>query len=296
MKKTIFTGAGVAIVTPMNDDGSINYNKLGELIDFNIDNGTDAIIICGTTGESATMTDQEHIDCIRYAVEKVNKRVPVVAGTGSNHTEYAVNLSKEAEEIGADALLVVTPYYNKTSQAGLIKHFTTIAEAVELPIILYNVPSRTGVNILPETCAELSKIDNIVAIKEATGNISQVAKVAALCGDNLDIYSGNDDQIIPIMSLGGKGVISVLSNCMPAETHEICQLCLDNKFAEAREKALNLLDFSNALFCDVNPIPVKQALNNMGFEVGTCRLPLVEMSDANKDKLLKSMKAVGLVK
>ncbi len=296
MKKTIFTGAGVAIVTPMNDDGSINFDKLGELIDFNIDNGTDAIIICGTTGESATMTDQEHIDCIRYAVEKVNKRVPVVAGTGSNHTEYAVNLSKEAEEIGADALLVVTPYYNKTSQAGLIKHFTTIAEAVELPIILYNVPSRTGVNILPETCAELSKIDNIVAIKEATGNISQVAKVAALCGDNLDIYSGNDDQIIPIMSLGGKGVISVLSNCMPAETHEICQLCLDNKFAEAREKALNLLDFSNSLFCDVNPIPVKQALNNMGFEVGACRLPLVEMSDANKEKLLKSMKAVGLVK
>lgn len=296
MKKTIFTGAGVAIVTPMNDDGSINFDKLGELIDFNIDNGTDAIIICGTTGESATMTDQEHIDCIRYAVEKVNKRVPVVAGTGSNHTEYAVNLSKEAEEIGADALLVVTPYYNKTSQAGLIKHFTTIAEAVELPIILYNVPSRTGVNILPETCAELSKIDNIVAIKEATGNISQVAKVAALCGDNLDIYSGNDDQIIPIMSLGGKGVISVLSNCMPAETHEICQLCLENKFAEAREKALNLLDFSNSLFCDVNPIPVKQALNNMGFEVGACRLPLVEMSDANKEKLLKSMKAVGLVK
>ena len=296
MKKTIFTGAGVAIVTPMNDDGSINFDKLGELIDFNIDNGTDAIIICGTTGESATMTDQEHIDCIRYAVEKVNKRVPVVAGTGSNHTEYAVNLSKEAEEIGADALLVVTPYYNKTSQAGLIKHFTTIAEAVELPIILYNVPSRTGVNILPETCAELSKIDNIVAIKEATGNISQVTKVAALCGDNLDIYSGNDDQIIPIMSLGGKGVISVLSNCMPAETHEICRLCLDNKFAEAREKALNLLDFSNSLFCDINPIPVKQALNNMGFEVGACRLPLVEMSDANKEKLLKSMKAVGLVK
>ena len=296
MKKTIFTGAGVAIVTPMNDDGSINFDKLGELIDFNIDNGTDAIIICGTTGESATMTDQEHIDCIRYAVEKVNKRVPVVAGTGSNHTEYAVNLSKEAAEIGADALLVVTPYYNKTSQAGLIKHFTTIAEAVELPIILYNVPSRTGVNILPETCAELSKIDNIVAIKEATGNISQVTKVAALCGDNLDIYSGNDDQIIPIMSLGGKGVISVLSNCMPAETHEICRLCLDNKFAEAREKALNLLDFSNSLFCDINPIPVKQALNNMGFEVGACRLPLVEMSDANKEKLLKSMKAIGLVK
>ena len=296
MKKTIFTGAGVAIVTPMNDDGSINYNELGRLIDFNIENGTDAIIICGTTGESATMTDEEHIECIRYAVEKVNKRVPVVAGTGSNHTEYAVNLSKEAEEIGADALLVVTPYYNKTSQAGLIKHFTTIAEAVELPIILYNVPSRTGVNILPETCLELSKIDNIVAIKEATGNISQVAKVAALCGDNLDIYSGNDDQIVPIMSLGGKGVISVLSNCMPKETHEICQLCLDNKFAEAREKALGLLDFTNTLFCDVNPIPVKQALNYMGFKAGSCRLPLIDMNDSNKEKLLNSMKKVGLVK
>ena len=296
MKKTIFTGAGVAIATPMFDDGSINFDELGRLIDFNIDNGTDAIIICGTTGESATMTDEEHIECIRYAIEKVNKRVPVVAGTGSNHTEYAVNLSKKAQELGADAILVVTPYYNKTSQAGLITHFTAIANAVTIPVILYNVPSRTGVNIAPETCAELAKVENIVAVKEASGNISQVAKIAALCGDSLDIYSGNDDQIVPIMSLGGKGVISVLSNCMPAETHEICQLCLDNKFDKARAKALELLDFSNALFCDVNPVPVKQALNNMGFKAGPCRLPLVEMSDANKEKLLNSMKAVGLVK
>lgn len=296
MKKTIFTGAGVAIVTPMNQDGSINFDKLGELIDFNIDNGTDAIIICGTTGESATMSDEEHIECIRYAVEKVNKRVPVVAGTGSNHTEYAVNLSKKAEEIGADALLVVTPYYNKTSQHGLIKHFTSIAEAVDLPIILYNVPSRTGVNIAPETCFELSKIDNIVAVKEASGNISQVAKIAALCGDNLDIYSGNDDQIIPIMSLGGKGVISVLSNCMPFETHEICQLCLDNNYEEARKKANRILGFTNALFCDVNPVPVKEALNIMGFKAGPCRLPLVEMTDANIEKLTNEMKAIGLVK
>ena len=296
MKKTIFTGAGVAIVTPMNQDGSINYDKLGQLIDFNIDNGTDAIIICGTTGESATMSDEEHIECIRYAVEKVNKRVPVVAGTGSNHTEYAVNLSKKAEELGADALLVVTPYYNKTSQHGLIKHFTAVAEAVDLPIILYNVPSRTGVNITPETCLELSKIDNIVAVKEASGNISQVTKIAALCGDNLDIYSGNDDQIIPIMSLGGKGVISVLSNCMPFETHEICQLCFDNNYDEARKKAYRILGFTNALFCDVNPVPVKEALNIMGFKVGSCRLPLVDMNDSNIEKLTNEMKAIGLVK
>lgn len=295
MKNTIFTGAGVAIVTPMNQDGSINYDELGRLIDFNIDNGTDAIIICGTTGESATMSDDEHVECIRYAVEKVNKRVPVIAGTGSNHTEYAVNLSKKAEQLGADALLVVTPYYNKTSQHGLIKHFTTIAEAVNVPIILYNVPSRTGVNITPETCCELSKIDNIVAVKEASGNISQVAKIAALCGDDLDIYSGNDDQIIPIMSLGGKGVISVLSNCMPSETHEICQLCLDNKYDEARKLAYRLLGFTNALFCDVNPVPVKAALNIMGFEAGPCRLPLVEMTDANIQKLTNEMKAVGLI-
>ena len=296
MKNTIFTGAGVAIATPMNDDGSINFDELGRLIDFNIDNGTDAVIICGTTGESSTMTDEEHIECIRYAVEKVNKRVPVIAGTGSNHTEYAVNLSKTAEELGADALLLVTPYYNKTSQAGLVKHYTTIAEAVSLPIILYNVPSRTGVNIAPETCAELAKVENIVAVKEASGNISQVAKIAALCGDSLDIYSGNDDQIIPIMALGGKGVISVLSNCMPRETHDVCQLCLENKYDEAREKALKILDFTNDLFCDVNPIPVKEALNLMGFKAGPCRLPLVEMSDANKAKLLKSMQNVGLVK
>lgn len=296
MKKTIFTGAGVAIVTPMNDDGSINFDELGRLIDFNIDNGTDAIIICGTTGESATMTDEEHVECIRYAIKKVNKRVPVIAGTGSNHTEYAVNLSKEAESLGADALLVVTPYYNKTSQAGLIKHFTAIAEAVSIPIILYNVPSRTGVNIAPETVAELAKIDNIAAVKEASGNISQVAKIAALCGDSLDIYSGNDDQIVPIMSLGGKGVISVLSNCMPKETHEICQLCLEDKYEQARAKAFEIFDFTSALFCDVNPIPVKEALNLMGFRAGGCRLPLIEMNDANKKKLADSMRAIGLIK
>ena len=296
MKNTIFTGAGVAIATPMNADGSINFDKLGELIDFNIDNGTDAIIICGTTGESATMTDEEHIECIRYAVEKVNHRIPVIAGTGSNHTEYAVHLSQEAEALGADALLVVTPYYNKTSQRGLITHYTAIANSVKIPLILYNVPSRTGVNILPETLAKLAEIDNIVAVKEASGNISQVAKIAALCGDKINIYSGNDDQIIPIMSLGGKGVISVLSNCMPFETHEIASLCLENKYPEAREKAERLLEFANMLFCDVNPIPVKEALNLMGFEVGECRLPLVKMEQEKIDKLKASMEKIGLIK
>ncbi|MBP1572318.1 MAG: 4-hydroxy-tetrahydrodipicolinate synthase [Oscillospiraceae bacterium] len=296
MKNCVFTGAAVAIVTPMNEDGSINFDALGRLIDFNIDNGTDAIVICGTTGESSTMTDEEHIECIRYAVEKVAKRVPVIAGTGSNHTEYAVNLSKKAQELGADALLCVTPYYNKTSQAGLVAHFTAIANAVTIPIILYSVPSRTGVNITPETCVELSKIENIVAIKEASGNISQIAKIAAMCGDDLAIYSGNDDQIVPVMSLGGKGVISVLSNCMPFETHEICQLCLDGDFKTANEKFLRLLDFANTLFCDVNPIPVKEALNYMGFEAGPCRLPLVEMNDKNKELLKESMRKLSIIK
>ena len=296
MKNTIFTGAGVAIVTPMFPDGSINYEKLGELIDFNIDNGTDAIVICGTTGESATMTDEEHVECIRYAVEKANKRVPVIAGTGSNDTKYAVELSKEAEKIGADALLLVTPYYNKTSQEGLIRHFTQIADAVNIPIILYNVPSRTGVNISVDTIAKLAEHKNICAIKEASGNISSIAKIAAVCGDKIDIYSGNDDQIVPIMALGGKGVISVLSNCMPFETHEICSLCLENKYDEARAKALSLLDFTNKLFSDVNPIPVKQALNFMGFEVGKCRLPLVDMSESAASSLRESMVKLGLVK
>lgn len=296
MKNTIFTGAGVAIVTPMNADGSINFDKLGELIDFNIDNGTDAIIICGTTGESSTMTDEEHIDCIKYAVNRVNKRVPVIAGTGSNDTRYAVELSKEAEAIGVDALLLVTPYYNKTSQAGLIKHFTTIADAVNIPIILYSVQSRTGVNITPETVCKLSDHKNIVAIKEASGNISQIAKIASLCGDKIDIYSGNDDQIVPIMALGGKGVISVLSNCIPKETHEICALCLENKYDEARKLANKYLEFANNLFIDVNPIPVKEALNIMGFEVGECRLPLISMNDASKEILRETMKKIGLVK
>lgn len=296
MNNTIFTGAAVAIVTPMNADGSVNFDKLGELIDFNINNGTDAIVICGTTGEGSTLSDDEHVECIKYAIEKTAKRVPVIAGTGSNDTAYAVKLSKHAEELGADALLVVTPYYNKTSQTGLLRHFTAIADAVNIPMILYNVPSRTGVNITPETVCTLAEHKNIVAIKEASGNISQIAKIAALCGDKIDIYSGNDDQIVPIMALGGKGVISVLSNCVPKETHDICQLCLENKYDEARALANKYLDFANTLFIDVNPIPVKEALNIMGFEVGECRLPLVEMSDSAKATLCESMKKIGLVK
>ncbi len=295
MKNTIFTGAGVAIVTPMNADGSINYDELGRLIDFNIENGTDAIIICGTTGESSTMTDEEHIECIRYAVEKTAGRVPVIAGTGSNHTEYAVNLSKKAEELGADALLCVTPYYNKTSQKGLVAHFTAIANAVKIPIILYNVPSRTGTNIQPKTAYELSKVENIVALKAASGNISQIMETAHLCQGQLDIYSGNDDQIVPIMAIGGKGVISVLSNCVPKETHEITQLCLENKFDEATKLAFKYLPLAHALFNDVNPIPVKEALNIMGFKAGECRMPLIRSEKAKIEELRKALDDLGLV-
>ncbi|MBR1562636.1 MAG: 4-hydroxy-tetrahydrodipicolinate synthase [Ruminococcus sp.] len=295
MKNTIFTGAGVAIVTPMNADGSINYDELERLIDFNIENGTDAIIICGTTGESSTMTDEEHIECIRYAVEKTAGRVPVIAGTGSNHTEYAVNLSKKAEELGADALLCVTPYYNKTSQKGLVAHFTAIANAVKIPIILYNVPSRTGTNIQPKTAYELSKVENIVALKAASGNISQIMETAHLCQGQLDIYSGNDDQIVPIMAIGGKGVISVLSNCVPKETHEITQLCLQNKFDEATKLAFKYLPLAHALFNDVNPIPVKEALNIMGFKAGECRMPLIRSEEGKIEELRKALDDLGLV-
>lgn len=295
MKNTIFTGSGVAIITPMNPDESINFEKLGQLIDHQIENGTDAIIICGTTGESSTMTDQEHIDTIAYAVERTNHRVPVIAGAGSNHTSYAVWMSKEAKKVGADALLHVTPYYNKTSQTGLIRHFNTIADATDLPIILYSVPSRTGVNITPATCRELSKHPNIVAIKEASGNLSQIAQIAQLCGDDLDIYSGNDDQIVPILSLGGKGVISVLSNVLPQQTHDICQLFFDGKIAESRQLQLQLLPLINALFSDVNPIPVKAAMNLMGLECGECRLPLVEMQPQAKEHLATLLKEQNLI-
>lgn len=296
MKNRIFTGAGVAIVTPMNPDMSVNYDKLGEMIEFQIENGTDAIIICGTTGESATLSDVEHRNVIRFAVERTAKRVPVISGTGSNDTNYCIELSQEAEKLGVDGLLLVTPYYNKTSQRGLIKHYQVVAASVNLPIILYSVQSRTGVNITPETCLELSKIENIVAIKEASGNLSQIAKIKHLCGDNLDVYSGNDDQIVPVLSLGGIGVISVLSNVMPKETHDICQLYFDGKVKESAALQLKLLGLMNDLFIDVNPIPVKEAMNILGWEVGPCRLPLYEMSEGDKAKLTASLQEVGLLK
>lgn len=296
MKNTIFTGAGVAIVTPMNADGSVNYAALGELIEMQIAGSTDAIIICGTTGESSTLTDEEHRECIRYTIEKVNKRVPVIAGTGSNDTAYAIELSKDAEAMGADALLVVTPYYNKTSQRGLVAHYTAIADAVNIPIILYNVPSRTGVNISLDTYKILAEHKNIAAAKEASGNISAIAKLIAECGDKLDVYSGNDDQIVPIMALGGKGVISVLSNVAPKQTHDIAQLCLDNNCAEAAKMAARYLSLANSLFIDVNPIPVKEALNMMGVAAGPCRLPLYEMETAKKETLASALREAGLIK
>ena len=294
MKNTIFTGSAVAIITPMHDDGTINYDVFAEIIEEQISGGTDAIVVCGTTGESAAMTDEEHKECIRFCVEKVAKRVPVIAGTGSNDTAYAIQLSKEAEELGADALLLVTPYYNKTSQKGLIAHFTAIADSVDIPIILYNVPSRTGVNISVDTYKALSQHRNIVAAKEASGNISAVAKIAA--ETDLDIYSGNDDQIVPIMSLGGKGDISVLANCMPKETHDIAAYCLNGDYKKAAELQLKLLEFTNNLFMDVNPIPVKEAMNIMGKNVGECRLPLIRMEDEKIAKLFSSMEKLGLTK
>lgn len=296
MKKTFFTGSGVAIITPMNDDGSINYDELGRLIDFNIDNGTDAIVICGTTGESSTMTDEEHLECIDFAVKRTNKRVPVIAGTGSNDTAYAIQLSKEAESVGADALLVVTPYYNKTSQAGLVAHFTDIADSVNIPIILYNIPGRTGVNMSIDTFVKLSKHKNIVAVKEAGGNINYFAKIIEAVGDDLDVYSGDDGMIVPVMALGGKGVISVLSNIMPKQTHDLCTLCLENNFAQAGKEQIRLLNIINNLFIDVNPIPVKEAINMIGkFKAGPCRKPLVPMSDDAKQQLSESLKNLNLI-
>ena len=294
MKKTIFTGAAVAIVTPFNENG-INFEELKRLIDFNIDNGTDAIVIAGTTGESSTMSDEEHKEAIRFTVEYVKKRIPVIAGTGSNDTAYAVELSKYAESAGVDGILVVTPYYNKATQSGLVKHFTYIADRVNVPMILYNVPSRTGVNILPETYVELAKHPRIVATKEASGDLSQVAKIKALCGDNLDIYSGNDDQIVPILSLGGKGVISVLSNVMPKEAHEICSLYFEGKIEESAKMQTDYLELINNLFIEVNPIPVKTALGLMGYNVGNLRMPLFAMEGKNLETLKDSLKEYGLI-
>ena len=281
MKPIIFKGCGTALATPFDENG-INFKVFEEMLENQIENGVDALIVCGTTGESSTMTEKERKDAIKFVVDVVKKRVPVIAGTGSNNTAQAMAMSKYAEEVGADGCLVVTPYYNKTTQGGLIAHYSAVASSTRLPIILYSVASRTGVNILPETCLELSKIPNIVAIKEASGNISQIAKIAELCGDNLHIYSGNDDQVVPIMSLGGLGVISVLSNVAPKYTHDMCQNFFDGKLDEALKMQLRALSLINALFCEVNPIPVKYALNLMGYDFGKPRLPLVELSDKNK--------------
>ena len=293
----IFKGAGVAIVTPMKSNGEVNYEKFADMIEYQIANGTDAIIVCGTTGESSTLTHEEHLDVIKYCTEKVAGRIPVVAGAGSNCTETAVYLSQEAEKYGVDGLLLVSPYYNKATQNGLYTHFKTVAESVNLPIILYNVPSRTGCNILPDTVIRLCHdVKNIVGVKEASGNISQIARLAAKAKGTVDIYSGNDDQIVPILSLGGKGVISVLSNVAPRETHDICAKYFAGDVEGSMELQLRAMDLCDALFCEVNPIPVKKALNLMGMEAGSLRLPLTEMEEANAQKLEKAMKEFGILK
>lgn len=294
---SVFKGAGVAIVTPMKANGEVNYEKFAELIEFQIAGGTDAIVVCGTTGEASTLSHEEHLDVIRYCVEKVAGRVPVVAGTGSNCTQTAIYLSTEAEKIGVDGVLLVSPYYNKATQNGLYAHFKAIADSIKIPVILYNVPGRTGCNILPETIVRLcNDVENIVGVKEASGNISQVAHLAALADGKVDIYSGNDDQIVPILSLGGIGVISVLSNVAPRETHDICAKYLEGDVEGSRKLQLKALALCNALFCEVNPIPVKKALNLMGMEAGTLRMPLTDMEPANAEKLEKAMREFGILK
>ena len=294
MKNTVFEGAATAIITPLNENG-IDFNKFAELIEWQIAEGIDAIVVCGTTGESSTLTDEEHKEAIRFAVEKINGRVPVIAGTGSNETAHAIVLSQKAEELGADGLLVVTPYYNKATQKGLIKHYEMVANAVDVPIIPYCVPSRTGVNILPQTAYELSKIDNIVGIKEASGDIVQAMEIRNLCGEDFAIYSGNDDINVPLMSIGAVGTISVLANIAPKQTHDMCKLCLDGKFDEAAKIQLEYLDLIKALFCEVNPIPVKAALKLMGFDTGLLRMPLTEIEDKNLEVLKAEMKKCGII-
>ncbi len=293
MKQTVFTGAATALITPMKN-GGVDFESFGKLVDAQIEGGIDALVVCGTTGESATLDDKEHKELIEYCVKKVNGRVPVIAGTGSNDTNYAIQLSKHACDVGVDALLLVTPYYNKTTQRGLVKHFTTIADAVDKPMILYNVPSRTGTNILPATYAELAKHERIVAAKEANGNLSSVAETLYRCGDELTLYSGNDDQIVPIMSLGGKGVISVLSNLLPRETHDICQNCLDGNYEEAAKAQLKYIPLISSLFCEVNPIPAKTAMALLGYCSEEMRLPLCEMAPENRERLIKDMREAGL--
>ena len=292
----IFKGAAVAIVTPMHQDGSVNYEEFRKFIEFQIENGTDAIVVCGTTGEASTLTHEEHLDVIKYCAEVVNKRVPVIAGTGSNATDTAIYLSTEAEKYGVDGLLLVTPYYNKATQNGLYAHFKAIADSVKLPIILYNVPSRTGCNLLPDTIVRLCKdVENIVGVKEASGNISQIAQLAALAKGSVDIYSGNDDQIVPIMSLGGLGVISVLSNVAPRQTHDICAQYLEGDVKEACRLQLEAIDLCGSLFCEVNPIPVKKAVSMIGFEAGPLRMPLSEIEPKNEARLRASMEKYGLL-
>ena len=293
MKKILFKGCGTAIATPFTETG-INFEALKKLIEYQIIEGADAIIVCGTTGESSTMSTNEKEDVIKFTVDIVDKRIPVIAGTGGNCTASVISLTKFAEDAGADAVLIVTPYYNKTTQAGLVAHYTAIAHSTKLPIIMYNVPSRTGLNILPSTCLELSKLENIVAIKEASGNLSQVAEISALCRDNLHIYSGNDDQILPILSLGGIGVISVLSNVIPDIVHKMAYDFFEGNIENAIKLQLDSLELTSSLFCEVNPIPVKAALNMLGYNVGIPRLPLIEMSDCGKNRLRKALTSFGL--
>lgn len=292
----IFEGAGVALVTPFNEDGEVNYEKLEEIIEEQIAGGTDSIIICGTTGESSTMTHEEHLDVIRFCCKTVNKRIPVVAGTGSNSTREAIHLSQEAEAAGADGLLIVTPYYNKATQKGLITHYTAIAEAVNIPILLYHIPGRTGVTMTPETIVTLcTTVDNIVGVKEASSNFSAIAKMMSLAEGKIDIYSGNDDQIVPLLALGGKGVISVLSNIAPRQTHDICAAYFAGDVKKSMELQIAAIPLVETLFCEVNPIPVKAAMNLMGKEVGPLRLPLTEMEPQNQEKLKEAMKAYGIL-
>ncbi|OXT09353.1 4-hydroxy-tetrahydrodipicolinate synthase [Thermoanaerobacterium thermosaccharolyticum] len=291
----VFKGSGVALVTPFTEDG-VNFNKLEELLEWHIKEGTDAVIICGTTGESSTMTEKERMDAIKFAVDKVAGRIPVIAGTGSNSTKHSIELSQYASSVGADALLVITPYYNKTTQAGLVKHFTEIAKNVDKPIIIYNVPSRTGMNVKPETYLEICKyVDNVVGVKEASSDIVQIAEIARIMGDKFEIYSGNDDQVVPILSLGGIGVISVTANIVPKKIHDMVMLYLNGDIETARKLQLELNPLNSAMFIETNPIPIKTAMNLMGFGVGPLRLPLVDMSEKNLDTLKSTLKEYGLL-
>jgi len=290
----LFKGSGVAIITPFTEDG-VNFEKLGELIEWHVNSGTDAIIICGTTGEASTMTDDEKKAAYKFTVEKVAKRIPVIAGTGSNDTKHSIELSKYAESVGCDGLLCVTPYYNKTTQKGLIEHYTAIADSVNIPIIIYNVPGRTGLNILPQTLKELSKHKNIAGVKEASGNISQVVEIGTFCSDEFALYSGNDDQVVPLLSVGGIGVISVVANILPKEMHEMVMSYLEGNVKRAMELQLKIKPLNDALFCEVNPIPVKTAMNLLGYEVGPLRLPLTSMSDKNLEYLKNTLKSFGLL-